>query len=169
MNMQAPEKGFFGALFDVSFKHFITLKFIKVIYIIVMVLIGLFALLAFLAVASNGGGGAAILVLLLLAPLALLYLVLARISLEVIAVLFRIGENTAVLAAAQGGGQPGQYGYGVGPAWPGQSPDGGYGQPPQPQQPQYPQQSQYAQPGQYPDQGQYPPAAPGQYPNYPQS
>ena len=38
--MQEQAKGFFGSLFDLSFKHFVTLKIIKVLYVAVMAFFG---------------------------------------------------------------------------------------------------------------------------------
>jgi hypothetical protein len=95
---RAIEKGFFGSLFDFGFTQFITLKFIKVIYGIATVLIGLATLLWMVKLIDIGGGYIA--VGLIGAPLfGLFYLIFTRIGLEVVAVLFRIGENTASLAS----------------------------------------------------------------------
>ncbi len=92
-------KGFFAALFDFDFTSFITLRFLKVIYAILVGLVVLFGVV-FLVVGFARGGVAAVAAV-LLAPLGtLLYLVLIRISLEVVALFFRIGEHTSVMAAA---------------------------------------------------------------------
>lgn len=100
-------KGFFTGLFDFSFSSFITMKFLRLIYIVVVVVIllgGAFFLISFL---SRGGLG--VVFGLVIVPLVtLLYLVLARIYLELVALLFRIGDNTAAIATAlQAGGSPG--------------------------------------------------------------
>ncbi len=112
---QLEGKGLVAGLFDLDFKHFITLKFLKVIYVVVMVVIGLGAVLFFVSLASRGAGSA--ILGLVLAPIgALLYLVFARVYLELIALLFRIAENTTRIAdslAAGGppaGGGPAPYG-----------------------------------------------------------
>lgn len=102
------EKGFFGSLFDFSFTSFITLRFLKVIYAILVFVILLGGLLGFasgLAQARAIG----ILIAFVGAPLlTLFWLVVVRISLESVAMFFRIGQNTSVLAgaAAVSGGAP---------------------------------------------------------------
>lgn len=113
------QKGFFPTLFDFSFRSFLTIKFIKLIYIIAMVLILLTAAIFFLA-GLFSGETAGILVSLFVVPvLTLLYLVIARISLETVVVFFRIGENTSQLVKAAGLSpselSAGQEGSGYGP------------------------------------------------------
>ncbi len=116
------ERGFLASLFDFGFTTFVTLRFLKVIYGIVMVLIGLGALGVFVSLASQGAGSA-VLALVLVPIGALLYLVFARIYLELIALLFRIAESTARID------QHLTAGGGAGPAGPG-SPAGYVSQPP---------------------------------------
>jgi hypothetical protein len=97
MTHHVSSKGFFATLFDFSFTSFVTLKFLKVIYAIAVVVIGLGALIWMFIIGS--AGGIFVLIALVAGPLAaLIYLISVRITFEVIAVLFRIGENTAVLA-----------------------------------------------------------------------
>ncbi|WP_426566654.1 hypothetical protein ACPPVT_08990 [Angustibacter sp. McL0619] len=67
--------------FDFSFTSFITLRFLKVIYIVLVVIS-------------------------LLAGLSLFYVLLARIYLEIVELFFRIGENTTILARAAAGEAP---------------------------------------------------------------
>lgn len=119
---QLEAKGLFAGLFDFSFTTFITLKFLRVIYILLMVLIVLGGLGFLLAGLSEGGGTAVATVIFV--PLGvLLYLVFARISMELIALFFRIGENTSIMAAQLGGrGAPSGTFQG-----PGDTPPGGYG------------------------------------------
>lgn len=80
-------KGFIGALFDLSFSNFITIKMIKVLYIIVI--IG--AVLEALAVAAMGlRGGAMGLVMVVLAPVAFFaILILGRVYMELVMVIFK--------------------------------------------------------------------------------
>lgn len=90
-------KGFFAALFDFSFTSFITLKFLKVIYALLVAMILLTGLVSLLAAVSQGG--VLILVGLVLVPvMTLVYLVFARVALELVAMFFRIGDNTSVMA-----------------------------------------------------------------------
>jgi hypothetical protein len=90
-------KGFFKALFDLSFKSYIFLKIIKILYVIVMILLGLAALgFIVFAFASNVAFG--IVTLVILAPLYfLLNLIFYRVCFEVIAAIFTISENTSKL------------------------------------------------------------------------
>lgn len=88
--------GFLGSLFDLSFTEFVTTRVIKILFIIsilgaaleaLVVLIGFFSRGFFMGILG-----------LIVAPLVfLLAVLLARISLEVIIVLFRIAENTGRL------------------------------------------------------------------------
>ena len=97
-------KSFFTGLFDFSFSSFITMKFLRLIYIVVVVVILLGG--AFFLISSLSRGGLGVVFGLVVVPLVtLLYLVLARIYLELVALLFRIGDNTAAIATAlQAGG-----------------------------------------------------------------
>jgi len=91
------EKGFFGSLFDLSFSSLVTTKVIKVLYVLSMIIIGLSALV-FIGAAFAESVAAGLFVLVIVAPLvALLYLIYARVILEVIIVLFRILETNVQL------------------------------------------------------------------------
>lgn len=88
-------KGFFGALFDFSFSSYITMKFIKLIYIVATALIGLVVLIFFVVGLASGNAGT-IIVSLIMAPLfGLFYLIWTRMMLEIIAIIFAIGGDTA--------------------------------------------------------------------------
>jgi uncharacterized membrane protein len=88
-------KGFFEALFDVSFTSFVTTRIIKVIYIVTLVLIALGALVFVIAAFAQSIAGG-LFVLIIVAPLAgLLYVIYARVLLEIVIAIFRIMENTA--------------------------------------------------------------------------
>jgi hypothetical protein len=91
------EKGFFGSLFDLSFSSLVTTKVIKVLYVLSMVVIGL-AALVFIGSAFAESAAVGLLVLVIVAPLvSFLYLIYARVFLEVIIVLFRILETNVQL------------------------------------------------------------------------
>lgn len=94
----AGDKGFFGALFDLSFSSFVTTKIIKVLYILwmlgtVLVLLGMVgaAIMQF----TERYGSAVVGVLFLLASpfAAAFYLILGRLYLELVIVMFRIAET----------------------------------------------------------------------------
>jgi Domain of unknown function (DUF4282) len=112
-------KGFFAALFDFGFTSFITLKFLRVIYTLLVCLILLVGLLFLIYGLSQGGGSAVAFIF--LAPLAtLFYLIFVRIYMELIAMFFRIGENTSIMAAKLSGQSPppAAPGYGYDPGAP---------------------------------------------------
>jgi hypothetical protein len=95
-------KNFLSSLFDFSFTSFVTLRFIKVLYGIFVVLSGLFALGLLFTIANQGG--VAILLALVIAPIAfLIYVLVYRVLLEFIVVIFRIAENTSILAKNSSG------------------------------------------------------------------
>lgn len=95
------QKGFFGSLFDVSFSSLITTKVIKVLYVLSIIVIGLGAL-ALVVSAFADSVAAGIVVLVIAAPLgALLYLIYARVLLEIVIVIFRIMETNIELVALQ--------------------------------------------------------------------
>lgn len=131
-------KGFFSGLFDFGFTSFITLRFMKVIYAILVVLIllaGAIFLIGGLSALVNGEASG--LLLLIVAPLVtLLYLVMARIWMEMIALFFRIGENTSIMASAvQGPGGGTTVGAAGGPSGSTPPPPGGWGAPTPPPAP----------------------------------
>ena len=120
---QSPAKGFFGALFDFGFTSFITLRFLSFIYgaLVVLILLGGAAVF----VVSITRGGMYGVVAMVVVPLGTLFqLVLVRIALESVALFCRIGENTALIAAAVGAGpnggvaHPGLPGPYAGPVFP---------------------------------------------------
>ncbi len=91
---------FFNALFDFSFKEFVTIKIIKVIYGIGL----FFAAIGALAVLVKGfqaGTLLGILALILTPVVFILYSILVRVYLEVIIVLFRISEDVKLLAESK--------------------------------------------------------------------
>ena len=93
---------FFNALFDFSFKEFVTIKIIKVIYGIGL----FFAAIGALAVLVKGFQASfllGILALILTPVVFILYSILVRVYLEVIIVLFRISEDVRQLADSKKG------------------------------------------------------------------
>lgn len=88
-------KGFFESLFDFSFTSFVTTRIIGVLYAL-MIAVGVLCLLvAIFPVFTMSGVSEAG----KLAPFVfVLYVVIARVFCEVIIVLFKIADNTAILA-----------------------------------------------------------------------
>lgn len=85
-------KGFFGALFDFSFSHFITPMVVKVVYILGLIAMSLAFVI--LLVASFADSTAAGLVTLVIGPVVLLlYLCLFRMTLEFYVAIVRMSED----------------------------------------------------------------------------
>lgn len=91
------EKGFFSSLFDLSFSDFITPRIIKLLFVI-SIIVSVIAAGVLLVSGLSQGDGAALLALIGAPLLFLLYVIMARVWLEVIMVLFRIADNTDQLA-----------------------------------------------------------------------
>ncbi|MGO1193536.1 MAG: DUF4282 domain-containing protein [Nesterenkonia sp.] len=94
--------GFFKALFDFSFKSFVTIKFAAIIYGIALLLIGIFTLIgiifAFVTMTEEPLVGFFMLVLtVILAPF---YLILVRLTLELYVAMIRTAQNTAATTSA---------------------------------------------------------------------
>lgn len=86
-----------GGLLDFSFKKFITLGVIKILYILgiaVAVLLALGAILSSLRAGVFAFVGALIVVPIITA----LWIIYLRVMMELIVVIFRIGENTSIMA-----------------------------------------------------------------------
>lgn len=87
---------FFSALFDLSFRHFITLKFAKVIFIILIVLAGLGWLGTIIAgFAAHPGIGLLAMLFGWIGPF--IMLIVYRVGLEVAVALIRTAQNTSLL------------------------------------------------------------------------
>ena len=86
-------KGFFSNLFDLSFKDFITPKIIKILFVIAIVVCGLGGLAIIgMGFASNALAGIGAIIV---APIAaVLYIIVARVWLELVLVIFSIEEHT---------------------------------------------------------------------------
>ncbi len=92
------ERGFFKSLFDFSFSSFVTVRLIKVIYALFIAGSALLALV-FVASSFRASVFAGLFTLLIIAPvLFFLYVILARVYLELVVAIFRIAENTSILA-----------------------------------------------------------------------
>ena len=87
------QPGFIASLFDFRFNSFVTPRVVRVVYAIGMIIIGLSAL-GFLLFAFKVSALFGIISLCILCPLYfLLYLALWRIALELIMIIFRIGDD----------------------------------------------------------------------------
>ena len=92
-------EGFLKGLFDTRFGTLITPKIIRVLYILTMIVLVLVAI-SFIIGAFNNSVGWGIAVLVVFAPLGfLLYLIVARIWLELVIVAFKINESAQQISA----------------------------------------------------------------------
>ncbi|MGH8898302.1 MAG: DUF4282 domain-containing protein [Egibacteraceae bacterium] len=92
------EKGFLTALFDFSFRSFVTARIVSVLYILATIVLGIYALV--IVGFSLTSGGPRALIGLVLAPLFfLLGMMYVRVLLEALVVLHRIEGNTARIAS----------------------------------------------------------------------
>jgi hypothetical protein len=87
----------FSAMMDLSFKKFVTVGVIKLLYLIGIVLIGI-AVIAMVVMSFAGGAATGILTLIFAPIIFFLWVLFLRIYLEIIIVLFRIAENTSIMA-----------------------------------------------------------------------
>lgn len=102
MSTDQRDDGFFSSLFDFSFTSFITTKLIKVLYVLALIAVGVWALA--LLIAGLSRGGAAAFFSIVGAVLGFFFgVIYVRVLLELIIVVFRVGENTATMARALGG------------------------------------------------------------------
>lgn len=116
------EKSFFASLFDFDFTSFITLRFLKVIYKLVVALILLGGLLSLIYGLTSGSALGVISGLILAPLLTVVYLILARIGLEVVAMFFRIGDDAALAVQLLGGNRKPSPAYPASPATPSPAP-----------------------------------------------
>ncbi len=107
----ASAKGFLQSLFDFSFNSFVTTKLVKTLYIIVTVVYSFAALAIFVTMASRGALFAVV-GLIIVPILFILYLGFARVTFELIMVVFHIAEDTRQIRNQMAGAQMGQQGPG---------------------------------------------------------
>ena len=91
------QKGFVASLFDLSFTEFVTMRVIKALYVLLIILSAIVSVMVLIN-CIVAGPTMAVLGIICLAPLTFfLYVLMARIWVEVIIVLFRIAENMGLL------------------------------------------------------------------------
>ena len=104
MSAQQPPGGFFEGLFDLSFEQTVTRSVLKVVY--VLVIIGLtLAYLAYTIAAFAASTALGIAVLIIIGPLVwLIELLLWRILFEIVVTIFKIADNTRMIATGEAPG-----------------------------------------------------------------
>jgi hypothetical protein len=88
-----PAKGFFGALFDFSFEHFVTPMIVKVVYVLAMIALGIGWLFWLVAAFASDSAGLGVAVLILGPVALLLYLCLIRMTLEFYLAVTRMSQD----------------------------------------------------------------------------
>ena len=91
-----------AAIFDFSFRRFITLSVIKVLFILGILLIALEWVALMIVAFTTAGALAGIGALLIGTIGAFIAVIFLRVWLELIVVIFRIGENTSKLVEQRG-------------------------------------------------------------------
>jgi hypothetical protein len=90
----APRRpGFLPTLFDASFKHLLTVRLVRVLYLLALVSICTYGFIA-LFLGIGQGGITALLSVVGVPTLVLLAIGLVRVALEALVVIFRMGEQT---------------------------------------------------------------------------
>jgi uncharacterized membrane protein len=97
-----------GALFDMSFSRFITISIIRILYILGMCGIAI-GWLGFVIGGFARGAAAGLGILIIATIMAVIYLIFLRVWLELIVVVFRIGDDTNVIARAYRAASPGGF------------------------------------------------------------
>ena len=102
------ETSFLGTLFDFSFRSFVTLRIVRFLYAVAVVLLAAGVVAAVVGGMATGRNALEMAGFLLFVPIgAFLYLLIIRVSLELMVVIFRIGETQGqILAALRGGRTP---------------------------------------------------------------
>jgi len=91
------QRGFFESLMDTRFDSLITPMLIRFLYVVGMVVLGIGALV-FIVVAFTDSAGRGILALILAPLVALIYLIVTRLYLELIVVAFKIRDAAEEIA-----------------------------------------------------------------------
>ncbi|QDQ96679.1 DUF4282 domain-containing protein [Tomitella fengzijianii] len=98
---QPADKGFFGALFDFDFEHVVTPRIVKIAYILAAVVIALLYFVFTVAAFSESVAGGFVVMLIVGPLIGLVYLVLARITLEFYRAIVVMGADIREMKNAQ--------------------------------------------------------------------
>ena len=99
----ADAKGFFRSLFDFNFTSLITTKIIKFLYILIVVVYSLAAVAFFITLIAKGGAGGFVVAVIFVPVIYLIYLIFARVWMEFLIVIFKIGEDLHAIRVGGGG------------------------------------------------------------------
>lgn len=90
-------QSFFSNLFDMSFSKFVTPSIIRVVFVLAIIG-GAFAAIGVFTATANAFRGGAFFGLVGAVIAFFVYVIMARVGLEAVVALFRVAENTKVLA-----------------------------------------------------------------------
>lgn len=99
----AEAKGLLGSLYDFNFSSFIATKIIKFVYALLVIVYSIGALVAFIFGIASGKPGTILFSLIFVPLLYLVYLIMTRIWMEILFVIFRIGEDVRQICVNGGG------------------------------------------------------------------
>lgn len=90
--VKAHALSFFRAMFDLSFREFITPRIIQIVFVVMLILAAI-GVLGIIVAAFEGGAGSGVLTLILSPLIFLVAALFIRIYLEMVILLFRIYET----------------------------------------------------------------------------
>jgi Domain of unknown function (DUF4282) len=90
-------KGFVRSLYDFKFTSFITLRVIRALYVLITIIYSLGAVVFFIALLVGHTPGGIVIAIIGVPIFYLIYLTLARISLEIVMVVFNIGKDVRAI------------------------------------------------------------------------
>lgn len=105
-----PEPSVLATLFDFRFEHLVTVRVLRFFYVLAVVLGGLMALSMLITMASIAHGIGAVIGIVVAGAWFLLFLLGARLAVEFLVVVFRLGEDVRVLRRERSAAGPGQGG-----------------------------------------------------------
>jgi len=105
-----PEPSVLATLFDFRFEHLVTVRVLRFFYVLAVVLGGLMALSTLITLASIAHGIGALIGIVVAGAWFLLFLLGARLAVEFLVVVFRLGEDVRVLRRERSAAGPGQGG-----------------------------------------------------------
>jgi hypothetical protein len=107
--------GFFASLFDMNFTKYITSSVIKFLYWLIVILVSLGSLGAIVTALASRGALAIIFTIIIVPIIWLIEIIFARVSLEIIMVIFRMSDDLSAIRgqglSGGGGATGGQTGY----------------------------------------------------------
>lgn len=101
------ETGVLSALVDFGFTRYATPRLVKILYVLTFALIGLLGLFYFGAALFSGEIGLILAALVVVPLITILYLIYARVGLELLSIVFRIGEDVHRFSVANAPGTGG--------------------------------------------------------------